>query len=129
MDEWRRLERELPEIRVTWVGGLLWELPPGQLEAFAAEHTAWGYDLRRVDAVEAQRIEPRLAAPPDFALHAPGEGAVEPQAAAQTLLAAARSLGATVIAPILIAPLCSKIGFQVSARSVVFQTPPDAVAT
>jgi glycine/D-amino acid oxidase-like deaminating enzyme len=98
MDEWRRLERELPEIRVAWVGGLLWELPPGQLEAFAAEHTAWGYDLRRVDAVEAQRIEPRLAAPPDFALHAPGEGAVEPQAAAQTLLAAARSLGATVIA-------------------------------
>jgi glycine/D-amino acid oxidase-like deaminating enzyme len=98
MDEWRRVERELPDIRVAWVGGLLWELPPDQLEAFAAEHTAWGYDIRRVDAAETQRIEPRLAALPDFALHASGEGAVEPLAVVQTLLGAARGLGAAVIA-------------------------------
>ena len=97
MDEWRRLERELPDIRVAWVGGLLWELPPGQLEAFAAEHTAWGYDLRRVDAAGAQRIEPLLVTPPEFALHAPGEGAIEPLPVVQTLLAAARRRGAAVI--------------------------------
>src|SRR5258707_1183491 len=30
------------------------------LEAFAVEHRAWGYDIRRVDRAEAQRIEPQL---------------------------------------------------------------------
>src|SRR5258708_15641506 len=53
MEEWRRLERELPEIRVAWVGGLLWELPPAALEAFAVEHRACGYDIRRVHRAEA----------------------------------------------------------------------------
>ncbi|MDP2376381.1 FAD-binding oxidoreductase [Reyranella sp.] len=98
MAEWRRLERELPDIRVAWVGGLIWELPPDQLEAFAVEHLARGYGIRRVDRVEAQRIEPQLAAPPEFALHVPGEGAVEPLDAVQALLTAAQGLGATVIA-------------------------------
>jgi glycine/D-amino acid oxidase-like deaminating enzyme len=48
--------------------------------------------------VEAQRLEPQLAAPPELALHVAGEGAVEPLAAARTLLAAAKDLGATVVA-------------------------------
>lgn len=98
MDEWRRLERELPGIRVAWVGGLTWDLPPDRLEAFAVEHASWGYGIRRVGRAEAQRIEPRLVAPPEFALHVAGEGAVEPLAAARTLLAAARERGAAVVA-------------------------------
>lgn len=97
VEEWRRLERRLPGIRVAWGGGLIWELPPERLEAFALEHTAWGYDIRRVGRAEAQLIEPQLVAPPDFALHVPGEGAVEPLDATLTLLAAARDLGATII--------------------------------
>jgi glycine/D-amino acid oxidase-like deaminating enzyme len=98
MDEWRRLEREVAGIRVAWTGSLNWELPEDRLNAFAAQHTAWGYDIRRVDRAEAQRIEPNLINPPDFALHAPREGAVEPLAAVHHLLAAAQALGATVIA-------------------------------
>ena len=98
MDEWRRLERDLPDVHVAWAGGLIWDLPSDELEAFAVEHASWGYDIRRVDRAEVQRIEPQLAAPPDFALHAAGEGSVEPLAAARALLAAAHDLGATVVA-------------------------------
>jgi glycine/D-amino acid oxidase-like deaminating enzyme len=85
-------------IRVAWVGGLFWELPREQLETFQVQHAAWGYDIRRVEHAEVRRIEPHLATPPEFTLHAPAEGAVEPLAAAQALLAAAQGLGATVIA-------------------------------
>lgn len=97
MQEWHRLEQDVPGLRVAWSGGLLWELPPEQLEAFAVEHTAWGYDIRRVRRQAVQQIEPHLAAPPDFALHAPAEGSVEPLAAALALLHAAQGLGATII--------------------------------
>jgi len=98
MQEWHRLGQDVSGIRVAWTGGLLWELPPEQLETFAAEHTAWGYRIHRVDRRAMQQIEPHLAAPPDFALHMPDEGSVEPLAAALALLDAARSLGATIIA-------------------------------
>lgn len=97
MEDWRRLERDLPAIRVGWVGGLLWNLPPDRLEAFAIEHKSWGYGIRRVNRAEAQRIEPQLVAPPDFAVHVAAEGAVEPLDATLALLAAARDLGATII--------------------------------
>lgn len=98
MDEWRRLERDVPDVHVAWAGGLIWDLPSDELEAYAVEHASWGYDIRRVDRAEVLRIEPQLAAPPDFALHAAGEGSVDPVAAARALLAAAQDLGATVIA-------------------------------
>jgi glycine/D-amino acid oxidase-like deaminating enzyme len=64
MDEWRRLEQEVSGIHVAWVGGLFWELRPEQLKAFEVEHAAWGYDIRRVERAEVQRIEPYLATPP-----------------------------------------------------------------
>ncbi len=98
MAEWRRLEAELLGIRVDWTGGLIWDLPPDELEAFAVEHASWGYGIRRVDCAEAQRIEPQLFAPPALALHVVGEGAVEPLAASHALLAAAHGLGARIVA-------------------------------
>lgn len=99
MAEWRRLERDVPELQVAWRGSLLWDLEPAALEAYAVEHGSWGYDLRLVDRVEMARIEPRLAAPPEFAAHAPGEGSVEPLAASGALLAAAMARGVAVLAP------------------------------
>lgn len=98
MAEWRRLEREIPELRAAWLGGLIWDIPPDELEAYAKEHSSWGYGIRRVDRAEAARIEPQLRHPPDFALHVAEEGSVEPLAAAQAFLAAAQSLGAKIIA-------------------------------
>ncbi len=98
MAEWRRLEREIPDLRVAWRGGLIWDIPPDELEVYAKEHAAWGYGIRRVDRAEAARIEPQLRNPPDLALHVAEEGSVEPLAAAQALLAAAQSLGTQIIA-------------------------------
>jgi glycine/D-amino acid oxidase-like deaminating enzyme len=98
MAEWRRIERELPAVRVAWTGSLNWELPADRLEALAAQHSAWGYDVRCLDRAEAARIEPHLADPPALAVHAPREGAVEPLDATRQLLAAAQDRGAGVIA-------------------------------
>jgi glycine/D-amino acid oxidase-like deaminating enzyme len=94
MQEWRRLERAVPEIAVNWSGGLLWDLPPEKLEAYAKEHAGWGYGIRVVDRAEAQRIEPQLAEPPASAIHVAEEGAIEPLTAAEALLRAAIGRGA-----------------------------------
>ncbi|MBW4025112.1 MAG: FAD-binding oxidoreductase [Proteobacteria bacterium] len=97
MQEWRRLEAAIPDLRVRWSGGLYWEHPASELEAFALQHAAWGYELHRVSQREVTRIEPHLAVPPEFAIHVPGEGVVEPLAAAEALLAAAAGRGATIV--------------------------------
>ncbi|MPZ33147.1 MAG: FAD-dependent oxidoreductase [Rhodospirillales bacterium] len=98
MEEWRRLERALPTVRVAWTGSLNWELPADRLEAFVAQHAAWGYDVRCVDRAQAARIEPNLADPPGLAVHAPREGAVEPLDVTRQLLSAARERGVTLVA-------------------------------
>ena len=97
MQEWRRIDREVPGLDVSWCGGLLWDLPPDRLEAFAAEHSSWGYGIRRVGRKEALHIEPNIKQPPDFALHVAQEGKVEPLAAALAFLAGAEALGAKVL--------------------------------
>ncbi|HLA01763.1 MAG TPA: FAD-binding oxidoreductase, partial [Aestuariivirga sp.] len=48
MLEWQRIDRDVPGLDVSWCGGLIWDLPPDQLEAFAVEHISWGYGIRRV---------------------------------------------------------------------------------
>jgi len=98
MAAWRRLEGELPGLQVSWSGGLIWDMAPAELDAYAAEHGAWGYGIRHVDRAEIRRLEPALAEPPAQALHVAEEGSVEPLAATETLLGAARELGAAVIA-------------------------------
>ncbi len=97
MLEWRRVDREVPGLAVDWCGGLLWDLSPDKLEAYAVEHSGWGYGIRRVDRAGALRIEPNLKHPPDFALHVAEEGKVEPVATTLAFLAAAEALGATVL--------------------------------
>jgi glycine/D-amino acid oxidase-like deaminating enzyme len=97
MQEWRRIDPEVPGLEVSWCGGLLWDLPPEQLEAFAKEHSSWGYGIRRVNRAEALRIEPNIKKPPDFALHVAQEGKVEPLSTALALIAGAEALGAKVL--------------------------------
>lgn len=98
MEEWKQLAIDLPSLPLQWGGGLCFDLPVGQLEAFAVEHTGWGYDLRSLSRDESQAIEPNLAAPPEFALLAAEEGSVEPVAAAKLMLGDAFRLGATFFA-------------------------------
>lgn len=94
MKEWRRLAVEVPAIQLHWVGGLLWDMPPADLDAYAAQHSAWGYGIARVGAAAIAQLEPALAAPPTVAVHVAEEGALDPLATTQALLAAATQRGA-----------------------------------
>ncbi|MBA1139740.1 NAD(P)/FAD-dependent oxidoreductase [Mesorhizobium neociceri] len=98
MAEWKRLANELPELPLAWCGGLCWDLPADRLEAYAAEHSSWGYGIERVDAKRAAQIEPNLVEPPEFAVYVAGEGVAEPVAAAKALLADAERRGARLVA-------------------------------
>ncbi|MER8592041.1 FAD-binding oxidoreductase [Mesorhizobium sp. M1182] len=98
MAEWTRLANEVPGIPLQWCGGLCWDLPRAELEAYAAEHAAWGYGIERVDRAGAARIEPNLTELPDFALYVAEEGVAEPVAATQALLADAERRGARIVA-------------------------------
>jgi glycine/D-amino acid oxidase-like deaminating enzyme len=97
MAEWKRLAKDLPGLPLAWCGGLCFDLPPDRLEAYAAEHSSWGYGIERVDAKRAGQIEPNLIAPPDFAVYVVEEGVAEPVATAKVLLADAERLGARMV--------------------------------
>lgn len=94
MREWTRLAGEVASIELAWTGGLIWDMPAAELNAFEALHAGWGYDIRRVGLAEAHAIEPNLLQPPETALHVAEEGMVEPVGATLALLAAAERLGA-----------------------------------
>jgi glycine/D-amino acid oxidase-like deaminating enzyme len=117
MHEWTRLARELPGVGLDWCGGLIWDLPPDQLEVFAAEHGTWGYDLQRVNVAGALRLEPGLQHAPEYALYAAQEGKVEPLVAALALLAAAQSLGATLHTGTQVGELVQRNGRVVGVRA------------
>jgi glycine/D-amino acid oxidase-like deaminating enzyme len=87
-DEYRRLEAELPGLPVSWSGSLSWRSGESAPEA--------GPGREIVDAAAAARIEPNLRQPPEWAVWAPGEGAVDPVGVTERLIAGARDHGAQV---------------------------------
>jgi glycine/D-amino acid oxidase-like deaminating enzyme len=95
--EWKRLAVEVPGLDVNWCGGLIWDLPPAELEAYAAERAQWGHAIRKLGREEISAREPNLIAVPDHAYLVETEGMVEPLAAAEALLSSAGSLGAQVL--------------------------------
>lgn len=97
MMEWRILDRDVPGLQINWCGGLIWDLPPEELHAFAKQHSSWGYGIREVTRSEIENLEPNLKSPPEFAYHVPEEGMVEPLATALAMLAGAEAHGATIL--------------------------------
>lgn len=97
MAEWKRLANELPGLPLAWCGGLCFDLPADRLEAYAAEHSSWGYGIERVGRERAAQIEPNLVEPPEFAVYVAEEGVAEPVAAAKALLTDAERRGARVV--------------------------------
>ncbi|HEY0123339.1 MAG TPA: FAD-binding oxidoreductase [Rhizobium sp.] len=96
MAEWSRLATDIPGLPLSWCGGLRWDMPEAELEAYLAQHHGWGYDIQPVNRTTSAAIEPHLADPPAFAVHVAEEGAVEPVAAANLLLEDAARHGATL---------------------------------
>ncbi|MGG6897789.1 NAD(P)/FAD-dependent oxidoreductase [Rhizobium sp. BR 315] len=108
MAEWSRLAAELPGLPLSWCGGLCWDLPEAELDAYAAQHHGWGYGIQPVNRATSALIEPNLANLPDYALHVAEEGAVEPVAAAELLLNDARHRGAALLSGIEVKRLLSE---------------------
>ena len=87
-EEYRRLEAELPGLPVTWSGSLSWGAEDGAPEA--------GPGQEIVDAATVATLEPTLRQPPEWAVWAPGDGAVDPVGVTERLVAGARAYGARV---------------------------------
>jgi glycine/D-amino acid oxidase-like deaminating enzyme len=86
--EYRRLEAELPWLPVTWSGSLTWGTEDGVPE------TGPGQEI--VDQTTVVTLEPNLRQPPEWAVWAPGDGAVDPVGLTERLVAGARAHGARV---------------------------------
>ena len=95
--EWHRLAAEVDGLGVSWCGGLIWDLPAPELDAYAKIREAWGHPIRPVGRREMAVIEPNLKLVPERAYHVADEGMLEPAGAALTFLAAAQSLGAELL--------------------------------
>ena len=93
---YRRLLAEL-DVPVRFCGCLSTEHQGAALRAEARRLGAMGYDARVIDGPAFARLEPAVA-PPDEALHFPGEGIAEPAELARALMTAAIGRGARVLA-------------------------------
>jgi glycine/D-amino acid oxidase-like deaminating enzyme len=93
LGEYRRLEAELAGVRVRWTGSLSWsDGPPGPgAPGSGPEPGSW------ISAAEIAALEPGLRRPPQQAMYAPGDGAIDPVAVTRALLRAARNYGAQVL--------------------------------
>jgi len=110
MVEWRRLEAAVPALNVSWTGGLCWDMPDEQLDAFVRQHGGWGYGVRVAGPAEIATIEPNLMAPPARAIHVADEAAVEPRNAAIALLRDAELHGARIQLDMPVAGLVARDG-------------------
>lgn len=90
-DDYRRLEAELAGVRVRWTGSLSWgaDWPSSEAEL--------GPGQRLVDAGVIAELEPNLRQLPPQAVHASGDGAVDPVAVTEALVQGAREHGADVV--------------------------------
>ncbi len=87
-DEYHRLEAELPGLPVTWSGSLSWNSKD------SAPDPKPGQTI--VDAVTVATLEPTLRQPPEWAVWAPGDGAIDSVGVTERLVEGARSHGARV---------------------------------
>lgn len=90
LEDWARLEREVPGVRVRWSGSLAWG------EDALSETDTLGADERFAGADEISRLEPNLRAAPTEAIWRPRDGAIDPVAVTEALIDAARRQGAQV---------------------------------
>lgn len=76
-------------------------MPPEKLAEYQKHHSAWGYDIRRIERDEILKIEPGLTPEDDFvpewALRVGEEGMVEPAQAARLMLADAQRKNARLV--------------------------------
>jgi glycine/D-amino acid oxidase-like deaminating enzyme len=89
IERWLDISAQLPELPISWSGGLSWNMPEGELEDFLENHAAWGYDIIRVNDTDIRELEPKLAEDglPSWAVLAGQEGSMEAHLVASQLIA------------------------------------------
>jgi glycine/D-amino acid oxidase-like deaminating enzyme len=95
LDEYRRLEHELPGLPIDWTGALVWRRDAAETERSARERATAGIDVRLVERDEILRLEPNLREPPELAALTQG-GALDPVETTKILVSAAQESGARV---------------------------------
>lgn len=90
---YRHLQAQVPGLHVRWTGALCYHAPPDD----GAQPVAPASAQRLVDRMEIHALEPRLRHPPQQALYAPEQGALDAVAATRTLIAAAQAHGARLM--------------------------------
>lgn len=91
---WHRLSERLGLRDLTWGGAICWD---GDLDAQSEALTALGYEVEELDRSALTALEPALRDPPTRALRFGLEGAAEPRAVTEALLAAATAAGARLV--------------------------------
>ncbi|WP_188191575.1 NAD(P)/FAD-dependent oxidoreductase [Nonomuraea sp. SYSU D8015] len=89
LTDYRRLEAELPGTAVRWTGSLAW--------SDGGEGFRPGRGQEWVGRSEIAALEPHLQSPPERAVYSPADGGVDPLRLTETLVQAARRLGAQVM--------------------------------
>src|SRR5687768_11390684 len=92
MQQWRRLEQEIPGLGLSWGGSINYDLSESELHRYVSEFGARGYPLRLIDAAGIRQLAPNLATPPKVAVYAEAEGAVEQGIATPALLKASSAV-------------------------------------
>jgi glycine/D-amino acid oxidase-like deaminating enzyme len=95
MEDYRRLQRDVPGIHVRWCGSLSFN------GSGAPDGSGAGVDpgpgLQVLDASQVAALEPNLREPPARAIYASGDGGVDPRRMTLALVRAARDRGAEVV--------------------------------
>jgi len=93
IQEYRRLETELPGLKVRWTGALSYGTNPSEA-LHASGHPPSATQLSRSQILD---LEPNLKHPPQQAMYAAEEGALDAVQATQALIAGAQAHGAQVL--------------------------------
>ncbi len=101
MASWKQLAQKVPGLGdlIQWSGSLEWDLSPEELCRYEREHSAWGYDIHRVERDEIAQQEPWLSEGvlPEWGLRVGEEGTVEAADAAVQIVSHAQGQGARVV--------------------------------
>ncbi len=119
LQDYRRLEDEVPGVRVHWRGSVTW--------ADEQSDDAYGPDERLLDASQVGQLEPHLRARPARALHQARHGALDPVAVTQALVRAAQDHGAQVVANAAVTALNLRNGRVVGVQASTGFLPADTV--
>jgi glycine/D-amino acid oxidase-like deaminating enzyme len=121
LQDYRRLEEEVPGVRVRWRGSLMWG------ENQPADDVRLGSDERLLNATEVRQLEPHLRAAPIRALHLRSHGAVDPVAVTQALVRASQNNGAQLVTNSAVTALTVCDGRVVGVRASTGSLPADTV--